>query len=287
MRAETRVLDAATRHPLTPSLWRVVGRHRAPTDVVTLELSPETGSLGPFRPGQFHMLTAFGVGEIAVSISSAPSSDGPLEHTIRDVGAVSHALCEMPLGGLVGVRGPYGRGWRLEASEESRTDYVIVAGGLGLAPLRGAIRHLMSERRPGKRLFLLVGARSPDQIVFADELEKWRQAGAHLGLSVDVARPGWQGSVGVVTGLINEAPFDPERTVAFVCGPEIMMRFVARALVDRGVDPDKIELSLERNMQCGCGWCGHCQLGPLTLCLDGPVVTYGGLLAELLAERQR
>lgn len=285
------VLEASSAHPLTPSLWRVVGRRQETSDVVTLALSSEKTSRPRFLHGQFHMLTAFGVGEAAVSISSVPGSDGPVEHSIRDVGPVTHALCDMPIGGIVGVRGPYGRGWgiRENASDaEDPSDWVVVAGGIGLAPLRGAVHDLAArQRRERSRLFVLVGAKSPDQVVFADDLEAWRGSGAYVDVSVDVAPAGWSGTVGVVTALIPAAPFDPARTVALVCGPEIMMRFVAESLVDRGVDPGRIQVSLERNMQCGCGICGHCQLGPLLVCRDGPVVTYCGTVAQLLRERQR
>lgn len=283
------LLEAPDPHPLTPSLWRVVDRRQETSDVVTLTLSAEQAPAPQFRHGQFHMLTAFGVGEAAISISSAHGSDGRVEHSIRDVGPVTRALCDMPIGSTVGVRGPYGRGWGIEEDphDAAPTDFVVVAGGIGLAPLRGAVRDLAARCRRGRvRLFVLVGAKSPDQIVFADELEAWRESGAYVDVSVDVAPVGWSGTVGVVTALIPAAPFDPARTVALVCGPEIMMRLVAEALVDRGVDSRRIRVALERNMQCGCGLCGHCQLGPLLLCRDGPVVTYG-VVAGLLRERQR
>jgi NAD(P)H-flavin reductase len=277
------------RHPLTPALHRVASRHIEAADVVTLSLVPEEGPDVTFRHGQFNMLTAFGVGEAAVSVSSAPGGAGPIEHSIRDVGPVTHALCAMPVGGTVGLRGPFGTEWGIDSEAIRRgADAVIVAGGIGLAPLRGAVRDLaVRQHRGGGRLFVLVGARSPGQIVFADELAEWRDAGVYVDVSVDLAPPGWQGTVGVVTSLLASAPFDPDRTVALVCGPEIMMRFTARALVDRGVDPRCIRISIERNMQCGIGLCGHCQLGPLLICRDGPIVPYDGVAAELLRERQR
>ncbi len=279
---------AARPHPLTPSLWRIVGRRVETVDVVTLALSPEGGPPLDFRHGQFNMLTAFGVGEVAISVSSAPGSVGPIEHSIRDVGAVTHALCSLPLGRLVGLRGPFGTGWDAAEGVADGADVVVVAGGIGLAPLRGAVRDLVERQRQGEvRLFVLVGARSPDQIVFDDDLTAWGAAGAEVRVSVDVAPTGWQGTVGVVTALLPDAPFNPAKTVAFICGPEIMMRFTAMALVDRGVDPKSIRVSLERNMQCGVGLCGHCQLGPLLLCRDGPVVSYGGVANELLRQRRR
>ena len=284
--------EISSPHPLTPTLWTVVGRSQETVDVTTLALSPEDGTYPSFRHGQFNMLTAFGVGEVAVSISSAPGRSGsPVEHSVRDVGAVTHALCSLPVGGVIGVRGPFGRGWDIEehpAAIDGPPDYVVIAGGIGLAPLRGAVRDLIDWQQRGEaRVFVLAGARSPDQVVFADEMTAWREAGAYVDISVDVAPPGWQGTVGVVTALLPSAPFDPARTLALLCGPEIMMRFVAAALLDRGVDSRNIRVSLERNMQCGCGICGHCQLGPLLVCRDGPVVTYGDAIAGLLKERQR
>lgn len=276
-------------HPLTPSLWRVVGRRAETADVVTISLSPAHGQPSDFRHGQFNMLCAFGVGEVAISISSSPRERGPLEHSIRDVGPVTHALCNAPVGGVIGLRGPYGKGWETDGSlTEGLSDVVVMAGGIGLAPLRGAVRDLVDRQRRGEvRLFVLIGARSPDQIVFAEDIEAWRAAGAQVEISVDVAPAGWRGTVGVVTSLLTGAAFDPARALALVCGPEIMIRFTAQALVDRGLDPHHIRMALERNMQCGVGLCGHCQLGPLLLCRDGPVVSYGGVAAELLRERQR
>ena len=163
-----------------------------------------------------------------------------------------------------------------------------MAGGIGLAPLRGAIIELVARQQAGLgRVLVLAGARAPDQILFADDLRAWERAGAHVGVSVDVGAPGWTGTVGVVTELLATAPFDANGARALLCGPEVMMRFGGRALVDRGVDPARIRVSLERNMQCGVGLCGHCQYGPLLVCRDGPVVRYGGLADELFMERNR
>jgi len=276
--------------PLTPLPYRIVDRRVELEDVVTLSVAPSSAPSvepRPFRHGQFNMLTAFGVGEAAISVSSAPGADGPLEHTIRDVGAVTHALCAAPMGSTIGVRGPFGHDWDL-ASVDDGMDVVVVAGGIGLAPLRGAVRDLAGrcQGRAG-RTFVLVGARSPDQILFPGDLEEWRAAGIYVDVTVDIGAPGWVGSVGVVTVVLPRAPFEPANTVALLCGPEIMMRFAARQLVDQGVDPGRIRVSLERNMQCGVGLCGHCQLGPLLLCRDGPVVTYGGVADKLFMERNR
>ncbi|HTX62204.1 MAG TPA: FAD/NAD(P)-binding protein [Acidimicrobiales bacterium] len=291
MAATADVAAESIRHPLVPSVWRVAGRREETSDVVTLTLRPGDAAPPAFLHGQFHMLTAFGVGEAAVSISGIPGQGDDVEHTIRVVGPVTRALCRLPVGGAVGVRGPYGKGWGIEEDGEDvarPTDYVVVAGGIGLAPLRGAVHDLAARQQRGTaRLFVLAGAKTPDQILFPDDLARWRRAGAYVDVSVDVAPAGWSGTVGVVTALLPPAPFDPARAVALVCGPEVMMRFTAEALVGQGVEPERIRMSLERNMQCGCGLCGHCQLGPLLVCRDGPVVAYSGTVAELLRERQR
>ncbi|HZU80277.1 MAG TPA: FAD/NAD(P)-binding protein [Acidimicrobiales bacterium] len=268
---------------MTPVLYRVLSRRRHTVDVVTLRMAPLRGEAMTLRCGQFNMLTAFGVGESAISVSSGPDERDWIEHTVRDVGPVTHALCATAPGEVVGVRGPFGTDWGVE---EEDGDVVVVAGGIGLAPLRGAILHLLGRSGDG-RLFVLVGARSPSQFVFAEDLRAWSAAGAHVAVTVDVAEPGWAGHVGLVTSLLGTAGFDPAATSALVCGPEVMMRFVAGALLDRGMAPHRIKVSLERNMQCGLAWCGHCQLGPLLLCRDGPVVTYDGVVPPLMLERER
>jgi NAD(P)H-flavin reductase len=280
-----------------------VGRRDETGDVVTLYLSPTAGGGLRSRSGQFNMLTAFGVGEAAISVSSAPHDDGPLQHTVRDVGPVTHALCQARIGAVVGVRGPFGTDWGIDTppglgdrnDDESPVDVsgpggdvVVVAGGIGLAPLRGAVYELVSRHsRAGGRVFVIVGARDPSQIIFGGDLEAWARDGARVEVTVDVSAPGWTGHVGLVTSLLNNAGFDPVGATALVCGPEIMMRFTARSLIDGGVDPRCIRVSLERNMQCGVAWCGHCQLGPFLLCRDGPILPYAGVVAHLLTQRQR
>ncbi len=176
-----------------------------------------------------------------------------------------------PAGATVGVRGPYGAGWSLGGPED---DVLVVAGGLGLAPLRPAILQALADDARRGRLRVLLGARSPDQLLFHGELASWRARGADVALTVDHAAPGWAGPVGVVTDLLDDAVTRPERTVALVCGPEIMMRLVADRLRRLGVPGERIQVSLERNMRCGVAQCGHCQLGGVLLCRDGPVVRW-------------
>lgn len=236
---------------LVPTTVRVAGRRRETSDTWTLRL-PETR---PFAPGQFAMLYAFGAGEAPISVSAI--EDG-VEHTIRAVGAVTRALCAAE---TIGVRGPYGNAWPL--AEAAGRDVVVVAGGLGLAPLRPVIRALDGHVR------VLYGARSPSELLYADELRSW---GAQV--TVDMPLAGWDGAVGVVTRLIERAELDPARTLALICGPEVMLRFAAAALVTRGLPTGSIWVSLERSMRCGVGHCGHCQLGPLLICRDGPVFRY-------------
>ena len=288
---------------MTPVPHQVVGRRDETDDVVTLLLSPTAGGGLRARSGQFNMLTAFGVGEAAISVSSAPQADGPLQHTVRDVGPVTHALCQARIGEIVGVRGPFGTDWGVGAPQDPGDpvagelsadvpgpggDVVVVAGGIGLAPLRGAVYELVARHsHVGGRVFVIVGARDPSQIIFASDLEAWARDGARVEVTVDVSAPGWTGHVGLVTSLLNDAGFDPVGATALVCGPEIMMRFTARSLIDGGVDPHCIRVSLERNMQCGVAWCGHCQLGPFLLCRDGPILPYAGVVAHLLTQRER
>ena len=287
-RASPRAPHPPPTHPLAPRWHRVAVCSTDTADVTTLVLTPcDGGTPVAFRAGQFAMLSVPGVGEAAISVSATPGEGAALVHTVRDVGAVTHALCAAEVGDVVGVRGAYGTDWGVERLWRAPDlDVVVVAGGIGLAPLRGAVEQLQARPGPG-RLAVLIGARSPDQLLFGDDVARWRAGGAHVAVTVDTAPAGWSGAVGVVTELLDTAPFEPARTVALVCGPEVMIRFVSRAFVDHGVDPGSVLVALERNMQCGVGWCGHCQLGPLLLCRDGPVVPYAATVRTLLDQRER
>jgi NAD(P)H-flavin reductase len=267
---------------MAPVPYRVRTRIVESPDSATLCLEPVGGQLRTPQPGEFMMLYAFGVGEAAISISGDPTvTDGSITHTIRAVGAVSRALHDAEPGSVVGVRGPFGTTWGL--AEAAGRDLVMVAGGVGLCPLRPAVLGALAERSRYGKVTLIVGARSRADFVFAAQLEKWAaDPQIELHVTVDVPVQGWRGEVGLVTEPLHRLALDPDRTTAFLCGPEPMLRFGAEALVAKGMAPQDIRLSLERNMQCGVGWCGHCQLGPLLLCRDGPVVGYdvaGPLLA--------
>jgi anaerobic sulfite reductase subunit B len=254
---------------MTPVPHRLVSRVQETADTWTLELDPLADPVRP-RAGQFDMLYAFGVGEVPISTSGEHDGDGPLTHTIRAVGAVTRALCALEPGAAVGVRGPFGTQWPL--ADVAGGDLVVVAGGIGLAPLRPAIRHVLDHRGDYGAVSVLLGARTPDDLLYVSELERWRgRFDVEVDVTVDAAAVGWHGRVGLVTTLIPGAAVDPARTAALVCGPEVMMTFVVRALVERGVPLERIWVSMERNMRCAVGHCGHCQLGPVLVCRDGAV----------------
>ena len=270
---------------LLPTPYRVVARHQETTDTATLRLAPVAEPLPPFRPGQFTMLYAHGVGEIPISISGDPSVvDGSLTQTVRVVGAVSRAVADAEPGALLGVRGPFGVGWDVESA--AGQDLVVVAGGLGLAPLRPVVLAALADRIRYRRVTLIVGARTAADFLFRHQLDGWAaRPDLDVRLTVDRATDGWTGPVGFVTEPLARLDLDPARTVAFLCGPEPMMRFSAGVLLRRGVPAEAIRLSLERTMLCGVALCGHCQLGPLLVCRDGPVVAHARV-ADLLTVRE-
>ena len=257
---------------MLPRGFRVTSWRRDTADTATLWLEPTDGVPMAFGSGQFTMLQAFGVGEVPISISGDPAHPETLVHTIRDVGGVTTALVAARPGDVLAARGPYGVGWQV--TDGRGGDVVVVAGGIGLAPLRGAVLELAAHLDDYARVFVLYGARTPDDMLYPDELVRWADAGIEVTVTVDQAGTDWDGRVGLVTELVNRADFDPSRTLALVCGPEVMMRFVAEALLALGVAPTDIWTSLERNMKCAVGLCGRCQLGPTFVCKDGPVFSY-------------
>jgi len=259
--------------PMLPRIASVRRRRRDGPQVWTLEMESESTIDRGFVPGQFNMLTVFGVGEVPISFSGDPADSQRLIHTIRAVGPVSAALAALKEGTSLGVRGPFGVGWPM--SEAPGRDVVIVAGGLGLAPLRPLLYRLLAERARYGRIVLLYGTRSPEEILFRREIESWRRRlDIEIEVTVDHAVGDWRGHVGVVTTLIPRVSFDPHLALALVCGPEIMMRFAIAALRDAGIADEAIHLSMERSMKCAVGLCGHCQLGTVLVCRDGPVFRY-------------
>ena len=243
-------------------------------DTFTLTLEPgDAEPLPAFAPGQFSMLYVFGVGELPISISGDPNEPAKLVYTVRSVGKATNALVNLKPGLSVGVRGPFGTSWPLDAARGK--DVLIVAGGIGLAPLRPAIHEVLRHRDDYVRLIVLYGARSPKDLLYRKQLAEWaRLPDTQVLTTVDYGGVNWRGYVGVVTTLFRYVRLHPGATTAMICGPEIMMRYVIRELDRRGLPSNQVYLSMERNMKCAIGSCGHCQLGPYFVCKDGPIFTY-------------
>lgn len=261
---------AATVDPLVPQLFRVTKVRNEIDEVKSLDMIPLDGQF-TFQAGQFNMVYGFGVGEVPISISSRPdASKNQITHTIRSVGLATEALCQIKAGAILGVRGPYGSYWPIE--EHKGKDFILIAGGLGLAPVRPALLELLYRRDQFGRVILLYGARTPADLLFQSELLKWRSRfDLEVLVTVDRADPSWKGNVGVVPALMSRVKLNSEKTIAFICGPEIMMRFSLNPLLQEGLKLDQIYVSLERNMKCATGLCGHCQFGPTFICKDGPI----------------
>lgn len=272
----TQVMTAAATgvDPMLPNLFRIRRVRPETHDTFTFELAPvQSGRRFSFQPGQFNMMYVYGVGEIPVSISGDPTTNGLLTHTVRAVGSVTRVMAKMKAGEIIGIRGPFGTPWPVKEAEGN--DLVIIGGGIGLAPLRPALYYALANRSRFGKVVLLYGTRTPEDILYRRELESLR-ARFDLDVDVTVDRAGsdWHGNVGVVTRMIPKASFDPSSAFAFICGPEVMMRFTAMALQKRDMPLANIYLTMERNMKCAIGMCGHCQMGPLFVCKDGPVFRY-------------
>jgi NAD(P)H-flavin reductase len=261
-------------HPMQPR-WYTVQRVRKEThDTFSLTLAaPDEHPSPAFAAGQFNMLYVFGVGEVPISVSGDPTQPQPLVHTTRVVGTVTKAMRAVKRGDTLGVRGPFGSHWPIKHC--TGKDVVLVAGGIGLAPLRPVLYQLLTQRQQYGHITLLYGTRTPQDILFNRQLQAWRtRCNLGVAITVDRATDAWRGHVGVVTKLIPKATFDPLNTVAMICGPEVMMRFTIVELHNRGLADAHIFVSMERNMHCAVGFCGHCQFGPTFVCKDGPVFRY-------------
>ncbi|MDO9128781.1 MAG: FAD/NAD(P)-binding protein [Anaerolineales bacterium] len=229
-----------------------------------------------FQPGQFNMLYLPGYGEAAVSISSDPDESRRMVGlTIRFVGNVTRAISRLKVGDLLGLRGPFGAPWPMHAIEGK--DVIIASGGIGLAPLRPAIYHILRHRERYGKVILIYGARTPRDLLYLNEYDEWRKADIDVQITVDRADETWSGRVGVVPMWFYHFRVDPRKTALLTCGPEIMIRFVVFEALARRIPTDHIYVSLERNMKCGQGACGHCQLGPYFICKDGPVFPFSAL----------
>lgn len=249
-------------------------KHEAP-GIATYQLELEDAAVRDqyvFRPGQFNMLYLPGFGESAISISSDPARRATIGHTVRVAGNVTQALARLKSGAQIGLRGPFGSAWPVVSCRGC--DLVLACGGVGLAPLRPVVYHVLHHRRDYGRVHLLYGARTPGDLLFTDEYDAWRAGGIEVNVTVDMGDENWQGQIGVVPVLFQRLRLDAPRTRIMTCGPEIMMRFVVFEALARKMRHEHIYLSMERNMNCALGFCGHCQLGPAFVCKDGPVFTY-------------
>jgi NAD(P)H-flavin reductase len=259
-----------------PKIAKIVDVQQELTDVRTFSLrfaSDQDQDDFHYKPGQFIELSMLGLGEAPISISSSPSRKSSFDITVKAIGSVTQALHAQKPGSLVGVRGPYGNGFPVD--EVAGMDILFVGGGIGLAPLRSLLVNLLDNRSSYGRITLLYGARTPSELLFKQDLAAWAMTeGMEVHTTVDVADESWTGNVGVVTTLFAKISPDPKQTIAFVCGPPVMFRFVIAELLKLGFSDDRIISTLERYMKCGIGKCGHCCIGHKYVCVDGPVFNY-------------
>ncbi len=262
-------------HPWVAHSAQIVDIRPEVPGVATYDLvfdNPDVVAAYRFQPGQFNMLYLPGFGESAISISSDPARHDLLSHTVRVAGNVTQALARKRVDDHIALRGPFGSSWPVEACRGK--DVVIACGGIGLAPLRPAIYHILNHRGDYGRVILLYGARTPKDLLYPSEYDEWRGGGIEVEVTVDIGDDRWNGDVGVVPVLFYRLRLQPQQTAVMTCGPEIMMRFVVFEALARRVQPDDVYVSMERNMSCAMGFCGHCQLGPHFVCKDGPVFTF-------------
>jgi NAD(P)H-flavin reductase len=265
----------AVTDPMVPETAVIEQIHYEAADIATYRLTftnPTVRENYRYLPGQFNMLHLPGLGEIAISISSDPDKPEILLHTIREAGNVTKAMARLKKGDIIGVRGPFGSSWPVDRAEGK--DLIIVGGGIGLAPLRPAIYHAINHREKYGQVTILSGARSPADLLYPEEYDEWRKHDIEVLVTVDRADRNWQGNVGVVPMMFYNMRPKAQQTIVFTCGPEIMMRFVVYEALARRIPKESIFVSLERNMKCAIGFCGHCQFGPFYLCKEGPVLGY-------------
>jgi NAD(P)H-flavin reductase len=262
-------------HPWVAHSARIIAIRPEASGVTTYELAfndPRAATQFRFKPGQFNMLYLPGYGESAISISSDPACHGTLCHTVRVAGNVTRALSRMKIGDHLGVRGPFGSSWPVHKT--CGHDIIIACGGIGIAPLRPAICHILRHRDDYGRVILLYGARTPSDLLYTYEFEEWRDQRIEVDTTVDIGDSDWRGQIGVVPVLFYRLRLKPTQTSVLTCGPEIMIRFVVFEALARKVRPEDIYVSMERNMSCAMGLCGRCQLGPYFVCKDGPIFEF-------------
>jgi len=254
-----------------PAVIRAIKMEAYGISTFSLEYTDDAATIG-FAPGQFNMIHLPGFGEVAISICSDPATPELMGHTIRYAGGVTRAIGRLKVGDVVGMRGPYGNPWPMQLAEGK--DLMIVSGGIGLAPLRPVLLDVLHRRKSFGRVLVLYGGRTPQDLLYTDEFEAWQEGGIELHVSVDRADETWKGQVGVIPMSFYRVRLDHRNTLVFSCGPEIMMRFVIYEAMARRIPKDAIYVSMERNMKCAIGFCGHCQLGPVFICKQGPIFKF-------------
>lgn len=270
-------------NPYMPREAMIVGRTQESENVFTLELRLTDGKPYDFEPGQFNMLYLYGSGEVPISIVADAQDSGVLTHTIRALGRITHGLAALGVGERIGLRGPYGRGWPMREAEGR--DVVVVTGGLGCAPSVSIIHHILTHRQRYGHLSILQGVKHTDDLIWRNQYEIWETLpDVDVYLAADEAEAGWHGHVGLVTALFDHLQLAADRSIAMLCGPEMMMHAAAEDLHGRGLATETIFLSMERNMQCALGHCGHCQIGGNFVCTQGPVFPWPEV-RELLGVR--
>lgn len=273
MDGSAEISGAVAPDPMVPRLFRIKRVKREVPGVFTWHLEAEDGQPFHFRPGQFNMLYGFGLGEVAISISGDCRESGILMHTIRAVGSVTREMAKLKAGAVIGVRGPFGRGWPID--EVTGNDIIFVTGTVGLAPLRPLILEVLARRNEFGKVVLCYGSRGTDDILYEEDLHIWRgRFDTNVHVTVHSAPAGYRGRVGSVATAVRAAKLDGENSQAFVCRSESMTKPAVDALHEKGIASDRIWVTLERNMKCGIGLCGHCQFGPTFMCKDGPVYRY-------------
>ena len=263
-------------NPYLPYEAKIIERIQESPSLFTLRLcftDPAVHNNFSFEPGQFNMLYLHGVGEVPISILSDPQDEHMLDHTIRTVGRVTRGIANLKEGDCIGVRGPFGRGWPLVMAEQR--DVVVITGGLGCAPVVSVINYMMRRRERFGLMNIVQGVKHSSDFIWKERYDQWRQApDTEVLLAADAGESLWPWHVGPVTGLFNDLKFDKDRVIVMMCGPEGMMRVVVKYMIEKGVEESAIWLSMERDMHCGVGHCGHCQYGGKFVCRDGPVFCY-------------
>jgi len=259
--------------PFMPKLARIVAAEQFTDKEKWFRVVPYDGSPLGHKPMGFVQVTVFGIGEAPISVCSSPTREQSFELCVRAVGSVTNAMHKLGVGDTIGIRGPFGNGF--DASAHKGADFLFVAGGLGLAPARSLIQYVLDKRQDFGKVTILVGARTPADLLFRADLDEWlSRPDVETHVTVDRPAEGWDGNVGVITTLFKKIKINPANTLAVIIGPPIMFKFAVLEALACGIPENRCICSLERRMKCGLGWCGHCQIRNVYVCKDGPVFTY-------------